>query len=94
MTSIDLQAKEIKPQRNTYTHVARYIGGDKPATRYQEATLGAQPTQNFHYRPTWDPQYELFDASRSKIKLEDWYVLKDPRQHYYASWTIGRARQQ
>ncbi len=94
MTSIDLHAKEIKPQRNTYTHVARYIGGDKPATRYQEATLGAQPTQNFHYRPTWDPQYELFDASRSKIRLEDWYVLKDPRQHYYASWTIGRARQQ
>ena len=67
MTSIDLQAKEIKPQRNTYTHVARYIGGDKPATRYQEATMGAQPTQNFHYRPTWDPQYELFDASRSAI---------------------------
>ena len=31
MTSIDLQAKEIKTQRNTYTHVARYIGGDKPA---------------------------------------------------------------
>ncbi len=94
MSSIDLQAKEIKPTRNTYTHVARYIGGDKPATRYQEATMGAQPTQNFHYRPTWDPQYELFDASRSAIKLADWYVLKDPRQYYYATWTMARARQQ
>ncbi len=94
MSSIDLQAKEIKPTRNTYTHVARYIGGDKPATRYQEATMGAQPTQNFHYRPTWDPQYELFDASRSAVKLADWYVLKDPRQYYYASWTMARARQQ
>lgn len=94
MSSIDLQAKEIKPSRNTYTHVARYIGGDKPATRYQEATMGAQPTQNFHYRPTWDPQYELFDASRSAVKLADWYVLKDPRQYYYASWTMARARQQ
>ncbi len=94
MSSIDLQAKEIKPARNTYTHVARYIGGDKPATRYQEATMGAQPTQNFHYRPTWDPQYELFDASRSAVKLADWYVLKDPRQYYYATWTMARARQQ
>lgn len=94
MSSIDLQAKEIKPARHTFTHVARYIGGDKPASRYQEATMGAQPTQNFHYRPTWDPQYELFDASRSAVKLADWYVLKDPRQYYYASWTMARARQQ
>lgn len=94
MTSIDLQTRDIKPLRNTYTHVARYIGGDKPASRYQEATMGAQPTQNFHYRPTWDPRYELFDASRSAIKLNDWYVLKDPRQYYYATWTIARAKQQ
>jgi phenol hydroxylase P1 protein len=94
MTSIDLQAREIKPLRNTYTHVAKHIGGDKPATRYQEATLGAQPTQNFHYRPTWDPEYELFDVRRSRIKLNDWYVLRDPRQYYYATWTMARAKQQ
>jgi phenol/toluene 2-monooxygenase (NADH) P1/A1 len=94
MTSIDLQAREIKPLRNTYTHVAKHIGGDKPASRYQEATLGAQPTQNFHYRPTWEPQYELFDATRSAVKLADWYVLRDPRQYYYANWTMARARQQ
>ncbi len=53
--NIDLQAREITPLRKTYAHVARYIGGDKVATRYQEATLGAQPMANFHYRPTWDP---------------------------------------
>lgn len=94
MTTIDLQAREIKPLRNTFTHVARHIGGDKPATRYQEATLGAQPSANFHYRPTWEPQYELFDASRSRVKLADWYVLRDPRQYYYATWTMARARQQ
>lgn len=94
MATIDLQARDIKPLRNTFTHVARHIGGDKPASRYQEATFGAQPTQNFHYRPTWDPAHELFDASRSAIRLADWYVLKDPRQYYYASWTIARARQQ
>lgn len=92
--NIDLQARSIEPLRNTYAHVAKYIGGDKPASRYQEATLGAQPATNFHYRPTWDPSHELFDASRSAIVLADWYVLKDPRQFYYASWTMTRARQQ
>lgn len=92
--NIDLQAREITPLRNTFANVAKYIGDDKPASRYQEATLGAQPSANFHYRPTWDPDHELFDASRSAIVLADWYVLKDPRQFYYANWTIARARQQ
>ena len=92
--NIDLQAREIKPLRNTFAHVAKYIGDEKPASRYQEATFGAQPSANFHYRPTWDPEHEIFDASRSAIVLADWYVLKDPRQFYYATWTMTRARQQ
>ena len=92
--NIDLQAREIAPLRQTFAHVAKYIGDDKPASRYQEATFGAQPTTNFHYRPTWDPEHALFDASRSAIVLADWYVLKDPRQFYYANWTMTRARQQ
>jgi phenol/toluene 2-monooxygenase (NADH) P1/A1 len=92
--NIDLQAREIQPLRHTYAHVAKYIGEGKTASRYQEATYGAQPSANFHYRPTWDPDHELFDASRSAVLLADWYVLKDPRQFYYASWTMTRARQQ
>ena len=92
--NIDLQARNIEPLRNTYAHVAKYVGADKAASRYQEATMGAQPSANFHYRPTWDPAHALFDASRSAIVLADWYVLKDPRQFYYASWTMTRARQQ
>lgn len=92
--TIDLKAREIQPLRHTYAHVAQYIGGDKHATRYQEATLGAQPTANFHYRPTWDPDHEIFDTGRTAVKLADWYVLRDPRQFYYASWTMTRARQQ
>jgi len=92
--NIDLQARAIKPLSNTYAQVAKYAGGDKAASRYQEATIGAQPMVNFHYRPTWDPQHEIFDASRSRVVLADWYVLKDPRQFYYASWTMARARQQ
>jgi phenol hydroxylase P1 protein len=36
----------------------------------------------------------LFDASRSLVKLADWNALRDPRQYYYATWTMARARQQ
>lgn len=92
--NLDLQAREITPLRQTYAHVAKLIGGDKAASRYQEATFGAQPEANFHYRPTWDPAHQLFDAARTAVKLDDWYALRDPRQFYYASWTMTRARQQ
>ena len=92
--NIDLQTREIKPLRHTYAQVAQHIGGDKVATRYQEATLGAQSEINFHYRPTWDPAHELFDRSRTQVQMADWYALRDPRQFYYATWTMTRARQQ
>lgn len=92
--TVDIHSREIKPLRNTFTHTAKYVGNDKPASRYQEATLGTQPTDNFHYRPTWDPAHEVFDASRSAVKLADWNALRDPRQYYYATWTMARARQQ
>lgn len=92
--TIDLKTVDIKPLRHTYAQVAQHIGGDKTASRYQEGTMGAQPAANFHYRPTWDPDHELFDASRTAIVMSSWYALKDPRQFYYASWTTTRARQQ
>jgi phenol/toluene 2-monooxygenase (NADH) P1/A1 len=90
---IDLQTVALKPLRNTFKHIARRFG-DKVATRYQEATYDLQPTHNFHYRPTWDPSRELHDVTRTKIVLKDWYVLKDPRQFYYGTYTQARARQQ
>ena len=91
--NVDLQARSIQPLRNTFKRVAKYTG-DKVASRYQEATLGVQPTTNFQYRPTWEPEFELFDTGRTAVKLADWYVLRDPRQFYYANWTMARARQQ
>ncbi len=94
MANIDLQAQEIQPLRQTYAHVAQQIGSDKPASRYQEAVFGAQTEANFHYRPTWDPQHELYDPSRTRVKMRNWYALTDPRQFYYATWTMARARQQ
>lgn len=94
MQSLDLRTVSIKPLRHTFTHVAARIGGDKPATRYQEATFDVQATHNFHYRPTWDPAHEIFDPRRTAIVMADWYAFKDPRQFYYGTYTQARARQQ
>ncbi|MCE1187111.1 MAG: aromatic/alkene monooxygenase hydroxylase subunit beta [Rhodocyclales bacterium] len=90
---MDLRTVSIKPLRNTFDHIARRIG-DKPASRYQEGTLDLQATSNFHYRPTWSPEHEIFDARRSALKMADWYAFKDPRQFYYGTYTLARARMQ
>lgn len=91
---IDLRTIAIKPLRQTYDHVAARIGGDKPATRYQEGTLGVQADVNFHYRPLWDPDHEIFDVARTSIEMRDWYAFKDPRQFYYGTYTLARSRMQ
>jgi phenol hydroxylase P1 protein len=71
--------------------VARRYGEDRPASRYDEATLDVQATTNFHYRPLWAPQYEIFDTGRTAVVMEDWYAFADPRQLYYATYNINRA---
>jgi phenol/toluene 2-monooxygenase (NADH) P1/A1 len=91
---IDIKTAQVTPLRSTFSHVARHFGGDRPASRYLEATLGLQPTANFHYRPLWQPAYHLYDERRTRIRMRDWYALKDPRQFYYGTYTMARARQQ
>lgn len=91
---IDIKAKTVKPVRQTFTHIAERLGGDKLATRYQEAVYDLQATDNFHYRPTWQPDKELYDATRTAIVMEDWYKLLDPRQYYYGNYCMARAKQQ
>ncbi|HMX15796.1 MAG TPA: aromatic/alkene monooxygenase hydroxylase subunit beta [Rhodocyclaceae bacterium] len=91
---IDLRTVSITPLRQTFDHVAKRLGGDKPASRYQEGTLDVQAKTNYHYRPTWDPAHKIFDETRTAIKMKDWYAFKDPRQFYYGSWTQARARLQ
>ncbi len=91
---IDLRTVGITPLRQTYQHIADRQGADKPASRYLEATMDVQAQANFHYRPTWDPEHELFDARRTQIVMKDWYALKDPRQLYYGTYTLARARMQ
>ena len=88
--SLDIKTNVIEPRRQTYSHVARRLGSDKPASRYQEGTWDLQATEHFHYRPTWAPDRELFDTSLTAIRMEDWYAFTDPRQFYYGTYTMAR----
>ncbi|WP_428425018.1 aromatic/alkene monooxygenase hydroxylase subunit beta [Methylibium sp.] len=91
---VEIKTSDIRPIRQTFSHVARRLGADKPASRYQEATLDMQPTTNFHYRPLWQPEFALYDQRRTAIVMADWYRFKDPRHFYYGTYTITRAKQQ
>lgn len=91
---IDIKTSSVAPVRQTFSYVARRLGNDKAASRYQEATFDLQPEANFHYRPLWDVRHELYDRSRTAVTMADWYDCKDPRQFYYGTYTTTRARQQ
>ncbi|MFC7050129.1 aromatic/alkene monooxygenase hydroxylase subunit beta [Emcibacter nanhaiensis] len=88
--SLDIKTNVIEPRRQTYSHVARRLGSDKPASRYQEGTWDLQATEHFHYRPTWAPDRELYDTSLTAIEMQDWYAFNDPRQFYYGTYTMAR----
>lgn len=90
---IDVKTVAIEPKRKAFDHLVRRFG-DKPASRYQEGSYEIQARENLHYRPTWAPDQELYDPNISKVKLEDWDSFKDPRQFYYSSYVLARARQQ
>lgn len=91
--TIEIKTATLEPVRNTYANVERRFG-DKPATRYQEATYDLQSETNFHYRPLWQPDLELNDTRRTSIQMADWYALKDPRQFYYGTYVQQRAKMQ
>lgn len=91
--TIEIKTATLEPVRNTFANIERRFG-DKPASRYQEATYDLQGEVNFHYRPLWQPQYELNDKNRTQIKMGDWYDLKDPRQFYYGTYVQQRAKHQ
>lgn len=91
--TVEIRVQNVKPLRQTFGHIARRFG-DKPASRYQEGTYHLQAETNFHYKPLWDPDRDIWDTARTAVKMADWYALKDPRQFYYGSYTIARAKQQ
>jgi len=91
--TVEIRTQAVKPVRHTFAHIARRFG-DKPASRYQEATYDLQSEVNHHYKPLWDAERDLYDQRRTALVMKDWYALKDPRQYYYGSYTIARAKQQ
>ena len=90
---IDLKTVNIEPKRKAFDHLARRFG-DKAASRYQEGSYDIQAMENLHYRPTWDPDQELYDPDLSRVRMADWHAFKDPRQYYYSTYVLARARQQ
>ena len=92
--SIDLKTTKIQQKRVTFDNVATKLGEGKTPSRYQEVMLGVQQEEVFHYRPTWDPEHDIFDADRTAIKMQDFDDLTDPRQYYYAPYVIQRSKQQ
>jgi phenol/toluene 2-monooxygenase (NADH) P1/A1 len=87
----ELRQQVIEPQRPTFTSLIKRYGG-RPATRYEEGSVDIQETENFHYRPLWDPAHELYDESYSALRLTDPYSFTDPRQYYYAPYVTARAQ--
>jgi phenol/toluene 2-monooxygenase (NADH) P1/A1 len=86
----ELRQQVIEPVRQTFTPlVKRY--GDRPATRYEEGSVGIQSTEHFHYRPLWDPRHDIYDADYSALKLSDPDAYTDPRQFYYTPYVVNRA---
>ncbi|MGB3696627.1 MAG: phenol 2-monooxygenase [Gordonia sp. (in: high G+C Gram-positive bacteria)] len=86
----ELRYQTIEPKRQTYQNIIERFG-DEPATRYQEATLDIEPRENFHYRPTWTADHELYDANFTALKLTDPYEFADPRGFYYTPYVTNRA---
>ena len=86
----ELKTQVIDQRRKTFTHLIERFG-DRPASRYEEGTIGVQATENFHYRPTWAPDKELYDPDFSEFKLTDPYSFTDPRQFYYTPYVTTRS---
>ncbi|PCI69577.1 MAG: phenol hydroxylase [Piscirickettsiaceae bacterium] len=88
----DIGKQRIEPLRVNYAQIERRIG-NKPATRYQEATYDIQSEVGFHYKPIYDSGRDLYDKKLTKIVMKDWYSFMDPRQYFYTPYVTVRANQ-
>lgn len=86
----ELKTQVIEPVRQTFDHIAARFG-DRPATRYQEGTVGLQPIEHFHYRPSYAPDKELYDPAYSAYRLSDPDAFLDPRGYYYTPYVTNRS---
>ena len=64
--TVQIKTIDLEPKRQTFGHIARRLGGDKPASRYQEATLDVQATANFHYKPLYEPEFWQYDTAQDR----------------------------
>lgn len=86
----EIRQNVIDPVRPGFDWVQDRLG--RPANRYEEASMYIQPEENFHYRPLWDPDHEIFDPTYTALTLSDWYSFTDPRQYYYYTYNHTRAK--
>jgi phenol hydroxylase P1 protein len=86
----ELRTQVVEPRRKTFSNLVRRYG-DRPASRYEEGSVDIQATENFHYRPLWAPDKELYDPTYTAFRLTDPYSFMDPRQLYYAPYVQSRA---
>lgn len=86
----ELRTQVVDQRRSTFSYLAERLG-DKPASRYEEGSVGIQPKENFHYRPLWAPDHELYGPDWSSLQLADPDAFRDPRQYYYAPYVSKRA---
>lgn len=91
--SVEIKTTTVETIRNTFSHTRRRFG-DKVASRYQEASFDLESATNFHYRPLWQPDKLLNDATRTAVVMNDWYAVSDPRQYYYGAYVQARAKMQ
>ncbi|SHE63298.1 Phenol hydroxylase P1 protein [Ferrithrix thermotolerans DSM 19514] len=84
----EIKQNVVDPVRVGFDWVERRLG--RPANRYEEGSIEVQQEENFHYRPLWDPEHEIFDRSYTALDVGDPYNFLDPRQYYY--YTYNQAR--
>lgn len=89
--SLEIKTNVIEPARKSYGFLARRFGQDKTASRYEEVSYDLQPTVNFHYKPIWRPEFDIYDERLTAVKMADWDALRDPRQFYYGAYNLSRA---
>jgi len=86
----EIRQNVIDPLRVGFDWVERRLG--RPANRYEEASIEVQQEENFHYRPLWDPDHDIFDPGYSRLRLSDWYRFTDPRQYFYYTYNQTRTK--
>ena len=90
--TVQIKTIEYEPKRQTFGHIARRLGGDKPASRYQEATLDVQADRRTSITSRCGSRSSgTTTRGKTAVVMEDWYKPLDPRQYYYATYNIARA---